>query len=393
MEKDVDTSTDIVIVGGGLVGVVLAKALSTLNFKITLVERQFLSQSSDASLVIDTRALALNLGTLTIVKRLLNIDLSSLGTLVKHIYVSDQKGFGRINLNAVDENLPFFGCVIPILKLTQELQQLVLNDPKITCIASECVALEQNEQSAFVALSNGQRLAAKLIIGADGAHSKIRSLLNIEVEVKDYQQTALIGNVHMQGIAVNTAYERFTSQGPLALLPFDGKHMTLVWIMPSHLATMRQSLPHELILQDLQQVMGYRAGLFKALGQMHAYPLTQVVAKKVYAGRVGLLGNAAHSLHPIAAQGFNLSMRDIFGFYQALVRYQDSLATPDLIWQAYVKSRGHDQARTVALTNTLLQTFTQKNPMIRWLRDSLMLNLEGCPPAKTLLNEIMVGLT
>jgi 2-octaprenyl-6-methoxyphenol hydroxylase len=392
MEKDVTTSTDIIIVGGGLAGATLAKALASLDLKITLVEKKFLNLQLAAQPVIDQRALALNYGSLSIFKKLLNLDINHFGTCVTDIYVSDQHGFGRIALNAREENLPYFGCVVPILHLTEILQKEVLDDHRIKCVEGECTALSQDAQGVQCEVS-GETLQASMLIGADGTHSKVREFLAIKSLVKEYQQTALIGNVKLQGISPHTAYERFTSEGPLALLPLDHEHMTLVWVMPSTVANLRQNLPMTMLLEDLQKIMGYRAGRFKALGYLQAYPLTQVLAEGIYKERIGLLGNAAHSLHPIAAQGFNLSMRDIFGFYQVVKRYRDALPTPELIWQEYERVRAHDQERTLQVTDRLLQGFTQKNPLVRLVRNSLMLELELCPPAKTALNEVMVGLT
>ena len=394
MEKGVVTSidVDVLIVGGGLVGATLARALSTLDLRVTLVEKQFLAGVPQAQAALDQRALALNYGTLSIFKNLLQLDLSALGSQVQNIYVSDQNGFGRIALNAVDEALPYFGCVIPILALTEVLQAAVLSDPKITCVTGVCTQLYQDEHGVECEV-NGERLRAKILIGADGATSQVREFLNIGTRVHDYQQTALIGNVKIQGIETHTAYERFTREGPLALLPFDKDHMTLVWVMPTALAEMRQKLPAILLLQDLQKIMGYRVGRFLALGRLQAYPLQQVVAEQNFHERVGLLGNAAHSLHPVAGQGFNLSMRDIFGFYQTLKRYHDLLDQPRIIWEEYLRVRHHDQVRTMGITDALIKTFAQKNPIVQGVRNSLMLNLELCPYAKTALNEVMVGLT
>jgi 2-octaprenyl-6-methoxyphenol hydroxylase len=394
MEKGVTTSidVDVLIVGGGLVGATLAKALSTLNLQVTLVEKQFLAGLPDTKPVLDQRALALNYGTLSIFKNLLGLDLSALGAQVQNIYVSDQHGFGRIALNAADEVLPYFGCVIPILVLTKVLQAAVLHDPKITCITGVCKQLQQDEHGVECEV-DGKHLRAKILIGADGATSQVREFLNISTRIHDYEQTALIGNVKVQALEAHTAYERFTHEGPLALLPFDQDHMTLVWVMPTALAEMRQKLPAMLLLQDLQKIMGYRVGRFLALGHLQAYSLQQVVAEQTYDKRIGLLGNAAHSLHPVAGQGFNLSMRDIFGFYQTLKRYQDLLDQPDIIWEEYLRVRHHDQVRTIAITDALIKMFTQKNPLVQGVRNSLMLNLELCPYAKTALNEVMVGLT
>jgi 2-octaprenyl-6-methoxyphenol hydroxylase len=383
-------SADIVIVGGGLVGAVLAKALSHLGLRLILVEKNFLTEDFATTSVLDTRALALNIGSLTILQKLLGVDFSALGTLVQTIYVSDQQGFGRVTLRAQDENLAYFGCVIPILQLTRQLQQLVLDDPKITCVPGTCVGIEQHEDGVTIKLAD-QDLTASLVLGADGAHSKVREFLDVASETKDYNQTALIGNVRLKGLVPNIAYERFTREGPLALLPLDQEHMTLVWVMPTTVAELRQKLPMPILLADLQKIMGYRAGAFVALGALQAYPLQQVIATKVYQGRVGLVGNAAHSLHPVAAQGFNLSMRDIFGLYQIVKRYSDQLSQPEIIWQEYVRLRTHDQQRTAWVTDTLLKLFAPKNFMIRGLRNSLLLNLELVPQAKSALNEVMVG--
>ena len=388
-------SIDIAIVGGGLVGALLAKLLSKLNFKIILLEKQFLpAASAEGEPVIDRRALALNFGTLSLLKKLLHFDAASLGAVVQHIMISDQGGFGRVELDANAEHLPYFGAVIPITLLTRTLQQSVFDDNNIQCIEGECSALLENPHAVEVEVNNAHTnevYQAKLVIGADGAASKIRELLNISAVTHNYEQSALIGNVKIEGLHAHTAFERFTREGPLALLPLDAEHMTLVWVMTNKHAAIRQRLPEAILLQDLQDLMGFRAGRFVNVGATSLYPLKQVLAEKTYVGRVGILGNAAHSIHPVAAQGFNLSVRDVLGLYQTLKRCQGDYSAPKDIWQEYIEVRRHDQQRTIRLTDTLLKVFGHGSKVAALTRDTLMLGLELMPWCKEELNEIMVG--
>ena len=392
------TDTDIIIVGGGLVGALLAKLLSTLNLSVVLIEKKFLAPTEHAAFadtMLDRRALALNFGTLGLFKKLLQLDLAALGTKVQHIYVSDQGGFGRVALDAAKEGLPYFGAVIPMLRLTQTLQALVLDDPRIHCVEGVCSELLEEEHVATVTIETAagiQDFKAKLVVGADGAESKVRSLLGLSVATKDYGQTALIGNVNMRGVQNATAFERFTTEGPLALLPLDAEHMTVAWVMPTQVALMRQQLPAAMQIQDLQNIMGYRAGSFSSLGAITAYPLKQVLLEATEFKRVGLLGNAAHSIHPVAGQGFNLSVRDVLGFYQSIKAYQGDLSQAARIWQDYNAVRGHDQNRTLRITDNLIKLFGKSNRLFSLLRNSLLLQLELMPILKRELNEIMVGL-
>jgi 2-octaprenyl-6-methoxyphenol hydroxylase len=269
------------------------------------------------------------------------------------------------------------------------LQQQVLACPGIQCVEGEVTHIEQSAQGAVLHVGE-QRFDSQLLIGADGVDSIVRRKMGWSLEEYDYQQTALIGAVSMTQIKRDTAFERFTRDGPVALLPNVPGKMTLVWVLPTPLARVQKSLPAQLFCQDLQKIFAYRAGVFQDVGDMVSYPLKRASTSQIYQGVVGLLGNAAHLLHPVAGQGFNLSVRDVLAFVEVVRRYRGQ-KLDESVWVEYVALSGAQQKQMAGLTHGFIKVFERSEWPIKAVRNAMLHGLEAIRPLKKILNDVMIG--
>ena len=205
-----------------------------------------------------------------------------------------------------------------------------------------------------------QTIHARLLAAADGAQSAVRKLLGIGAETRDYAQHAVVSAVRLARPHAGVAYERFLESGPLALIPKSGRSASLVWTLPSAQAEAAMAASDEDYLQRAQDAFGGRLGRFTDLGRRLSYPLARVVADVCTAPRVALLGNASQSLHPVAAQGFNLGLRDV----AVLARRLHDAADPGdaAVLAAFTEARGSDRSRVSGFTDLLVRSFSNRVP-------------------------------
>lgn len=382
---------DIIIAGGGMVGATLAVALAGLKtpagqpLRLALVEAH--APDRDIHPGFDTRAIALAHGSCMALRELGLMQAS--GTPIHHIHVSDRGHPGRLELHAAEYRLPAWGQVVELqqmgLILYGRLQALANVD--LWCPASVTRATT-GETGVSLSLADGQQLGGALLIGADGGDSRLRQWLGLEVEQQDYGQSAIIATLQCDRHVAGWAWERFTDSGPLALLPLSGDRYSMVWTVRPSQALELMDLDDETFLGKLQQAFGFRAGRFVRVGARACYPLClQQVGWPI--GRRGLLvGNAAHQLHPVAGQGFNLGLRDVMALRQTLARAlaeQRDLGAYAVL-REYWRHRENDQARTIWLTSSLALLFADQSwPLVggrnlllgamsrcRWLREPLL---------------------
>jgi 2-octaprenyl-6-methoxyphenol hydroxylase len=237
-------------------------------------------------------------------------------------------------------------------------------------------------------------LRTALLVAADGARSPVRARLGIGVRTRDYAQTALIANLTPSAAHRNEAFERFTDDGPLALLPLSGGRYSLVWTLSPDTARHICELSEADFLAALQSAFGYRLGRWLRAGQRQTYPLRLVCAKQQFVGRALLIGNAAHSLHPVAGQGFNLGLRDVASLADVLA---DTAATggdpglPDVL-ERYRSWREEDHERVVSFTDSLVRVFTNPLTAVKAVRGLGLLGLDLLPAAKLRFARQSMGL-
>ncbi len=388
-----DNHYDIVIVGGGLVGLSLAHALADLPLRLALLESP--PPESKTTSTFDARSLALSLSSQHILEHLgLWSELSNV-TPIKQIHISERGRFGSTHLRAQEQGVDAFGCVVEIETLAKSLEKNLARHPQITRIMAQVVSAENQTNSMALTLSTGETIHADLVLAADGAQSSFRTLFNIGVTKKDYQQMAVIANIGLRHSHGHQAFERFTPRGPLALLPLSDDRMALVWTFPKHEADFFLKCSEQEFLDELQSQFGTRLGRFKKLGVRQSFPLFLIKAQEQIRPRLVILGNAAHVLHPIAGQGFNLSLRDVATIAEVL---RDALNCGERIdslsvLQRYLNLRKQDQRRILGFTRGLLGLFSMDVLPCSLMRSAGLGSLDALPAFKRAFAQMAMGLS
>ena len=375
---------EVVIAGGGLAGASLACALAGTGRRIAVVEATPLQAEHQPSY--DDRGLALALSSQRILEGLgLWADLAGNASPIRRVHVSDRGHFGFVHLDAAELDLPALGFVVIARAIGKVLIDRLQAAPAIDLhCPAEVTGIRVGSDSVETVISTGgeaKTLSSRLLVGADGANSSVRRLLGITAKEKDYGQTAIVSNVTPARPHNDTAYERFTATGPVALLPLTLQRCALVYTVPSAEAEQTLALNEEAFLACLQDRFGYRLGRFLRVGMRRAYELRMIAARTQVGGRVVLLGNAAHTLHPNAAQGFNLGLRDVAGLAECLVPALREGVDPGECQRLdnYLASRRADQHRVLRFTDSLATLFYSDLPHKVLLRDALMLATDLTP--------------
>jgi len=382
---------DVIIIGGGLVGASLACALQTTPLRVAMIEAApWFTHRQPPSY--DDRILALN-GTSQRILQGLGIwnSLAPHATPIQSIQVSDQGQLGFTRFDPQLLRMPALGYVVSARQVGYALQEAL----KIKIFAP--AQLQQwHTNSSTVKLqitSQGHQhmLQARLLVAADGENSQIRQQIGLTTHQKEYGQTAIIANVTTERPHQQVAYERFTPGGPLALLPLRDQDGGLIWTVTSAEVSRVMKLTDSDFLQALQARFGWRLGRFVRVGQRHAYPLRLIHTQLTYRSRVVIIGNAAHTLHPVAGQGFNLGLRDVATLAQVIIEAHEELGSEATL-QRYATLQQPDQQRTLRLTDGLVRGFSN-----RWLPLVIARNLglgllDGLPLLKKSLAQQMAGL-
>jgi len=393
-----DLHCDIAICGGGLVGATLALALKQIHFDVCLIEAHAAQSQSHPSF--DDRTTALSNGSRRILEALEVWPLVAReATSIKRIHVSDQGRFGFARLDAAEQGIEALGFVITNRVVGAALWRR-LKERNVTTLTPARIlsaALDEQYHEITCTTDEGERrVRAKLAIAADGAQSIVRTEAGVSAEHWDYQQHALIANVVTQRFHEHVAYERFTAQGPLALLPLNEGRMGLIWTFDPDLAHTVAALSDTEFLNRLQDAFGFRLGRFTHVGRRHMYPLSLTRSATHIAQRLAIVGNAAQSLHPIAGQGFNLGLRDAASLVEVLAdgRRESGAAfdAGDGMWlDQYRQWRVADQQGIVRFTDGLVRVFTQPFAPVKALRDLGLLAFDVMPSAKSALAQLSLG--
>ena len=387
---------DVIIAGGGMVGASLACALSGQGLRIALIES--VRTGTRAEPGYDDRAIALSYGSKRIFSGLQLWDaLSAAATPIHRIHVSDRGYPGMVRMDREAEGLPAIGYVVPAREIGRVLAAAISrrDDIDMYCPASvAAISHEPAQVRATVRQADGEiRMTATVLVAADGADSALREQAGIGCRRIDYGQTAIVTNVTPQLPHNNTAWERFTDSGPLALLPMSEQRCGVVWTVASEQAESVMALDDAEFLARLQERFGNRLGRLQRVGKRQAWPLQLVSATQSVAQRMALVGNAIHTLHPIAGQGFNLGARDIAALAEVLI---DAIRAGEDPGQAqvlarYAEWRRRDHKNVTLFTDGLVRLFTLPLPGLGLARSAGMLALDMLPPAKRLLTRLTMG--
>ena len=397
---------EVIIVGGGMVGLSLALMLAKQNIAVKLLEAIKYPNYDDENLApyhssFDARNSALSRRTVQIYQELgLWNALQEHATPILEVNITEQGSFGKARLKAEQEKVESFGQVIENAWLGRVLLTEVQKQTLIELIDGvQVTQLTQDADMAYIDASRGEEqlsLQAKLVIAADGRDSFCRKALGIGASEHDYDQVAIVTTVQTSKPHNHVGFERFSSLGPLALLPLPGEYRrSVVW--PVKKGTEGEWLGDENdqhFLDALQETYGDRAGKFQKTGKRFSFPLSQVLAEKQAVGRVVLMGNAAHTIHPVAGQGFNLCMRDA----HVLVRYltEQIAQNADLgdaaMLQAYETSRLTDQQRVIKFCDSVVRGFSNSNPILKFIRNTGLVAFDTIPGIKPLVANYAMGL-
>ncbi len=367
---------DLVVVGGGMVGATLACALSKQMPGLSVAIVESVKYTGKSHPGFDGRSIALSYGSKEILEKLeLWQDLASSATPINHIHVSDRGHSGMVTLDHTEYQLDALGYVVELADSGRVLHNALAQLPKLNWFCPDSLTqIQQLADKVVLTLSSGKVIESRLVIGADGGLSKCRQLLNLPTEVTDYGTSAIIANVETSELHQNRAFERFTQSGPLALLPMSSNRSSLVWSVDNTELEQIMELPERAFLQALQQAFGFRMGRFIRSGQRFSFPLKLVQTHEPVHHRVVCIGNAAHTLHPIAGQGYNLGLRDVFVLVEIIKQAQATGAdigcfnTLNRYWQ----QRRSDHHTTIAMTNTLAQVFANQLGPLVWGRNCIL---------------------
>ncbi|MCE8018600.1 2-octaprenyl-6-methoxyphenyl hydroxylase [Halomonas sp. MCCC 1A11036] len=392
---------DIAIVGGGLVGASLACALAPLTerhgIKVAVVEAAPLANSASTPWQpsFDARSSAIAQGSAERFRAMgLWEPMSEQAAAIHRIHVSEKGHLGVTRLTAAELDQPALGYVIPNAWMGRVLHRRLAELPIEWHCPASVEAIDSAEEGYRLSLSDGCTLQAGLTVLADGGRSGLKEQLGIASDATPYDQVALIANVEVSRPHDGVAYERFTREGPIALLPLSGQQMALIWTHPAGREQARLALGDGDFLTELQRAFGDRAGRFRRVGSRHAYPLTLVTARETIRPGLAVLGNAAHSLHPVAGQGFNLALRGVTDLVAAL-----ELAIADgqplggmLTLRDFEARRIVDRHRVIRFSDGLVRLFGIDSGLLAHARAAGLVGLNLIGPLRRGLARRAMGL-
>lgn len=348
--------SDVVIVGGGLVGTSVALALDRAGVACTLVEaRPPTLALADPD---RERYLALSAATVNGLSAL-NVwpQLRVHAESIHAVHVSRRGDFGRALLRAGDHGVQRFGALVPATRLGLALEAAVGQAAHVRrVLPARVTAIDMAGDEAELTIDDGsgvRRWSAEVVVGADGAESWLREQLRLPVEREDYGQDALVLSVGIGRDHQGTAYERFLDDGAIAALPLPERRAALIWTLSQEQAERIENMAEDARLSAMQEVFGHRLGRLHSPGRMIRYPLGRVFAPRIAAGRAVLVGNAAQALHPIAAQGFNLGLRDALVLVEELLAARRAGEDPRTALLRHQQRRQDDRRRIAALSHNL----------------------------------------
>jgi 2-octaprenyl-6-methoxyphenol hydroxylase len=381
---------DLIIVGGGLVGSGLALALKNSGLAIALIDARLPTAT-------DPRLFALSAGSCAFLSNLgVWSALSPHAAPIHQVHVSHRGHFGATRLNREEAGLAELGNVVPAAQIEQVLYQAVAEAPHVTLYQpARLIDIKQTAEEATLTIqteAGEKKLIAPIVLAADGTESTVRTQLGIGTTIFDYNQSAIVTRTQLKRPHQQIAYERFTEEGAIAMLPLINQECATIWSGQSDKMSALLALDDITFTQKLQDTFGYRLGAFLGNSKRHHFPLRMVRAEKAVHGCVMLLGNAAHTLHPIAAQGFNLAVYEVAALVEAIFEKVDmgqSLKAADVA--SFYERTQKQQAVSIGVSHRLSRWFNQDS---RWMKAGLQLGMMGLDvslPIKRKFIERMTG--
>ncbi|MEM7194721.1 MAG: FAD-dependent monooxygenase [Pseudomonadota bacterium] len=386
---------DVVIVGGGLVGASLGLGCGKLGIRTAIIEQH--NQDDQSQPAFDERTVALTYSSKSI--------LSALGiwsdiqqddaTPIVDIHVSQVGRFGASHLHSKHAGTEALGYVVPIRVISQIIGNHIAQLASVHWLRPDCARdVTTESEAALIGLDSGRKISASLLVIADGGRSE---LFQRQFRISEnYEQSGIVCYLKSDRPNAGHAYERFTRQGPIALLPYGLRDYSLVWTTDRDTLSSRLELTDEAFIEQLQYEFGDRAGQLSSPTKRQSYPFVRKVAEPALESRQILIGNAAHTVHPVAGQGFNLGLRAVVALL-SLLRTQRQEQKPDpgsqhLIDQ-YLAARRRETQRVSQFTHGLLSVFSGKHDSLRSIGAVGLSMVEMSPLAKRVLLRKTMGLT
>ncbi len=397
------SQVDVVIVGAGMVGASAAIGLSQLGLTVILVDAfGFSSAVPDYTPSYDARSTALSWGTRDILMAL-NVwdEVEQKSCPITEVHVSEKNRFGTTRIKAEDYEQSAVGYVVPNQWLGRCLLSRVnqLNIPLYAAVQVKEIIQEAPQKIVLTSLDKSQTsmkrtIETRLLIIADGTDSNTAKKIGIESSIQQYAQHAIIANVTTELANNGMAYERFTHKGPLAMLPLSEYQCAVVWTHDQSEVSHYLDMDERAFCNAIEESFGERLGKIEKCGERVSYPLKLIQAKEQCRSNVLLLGNAAHSLHPVAGQGFNLAIRGVAACVENIAQCQDQdlpFETLDNL-SRLCASREGDQIKTIALSDQLVKVFGSSSRFLSIARDLGLIGLDNAPLLKTFFAAQAMGL-
>jgi 2-octaprenyl-3-methyl-6-methoxy-1,4-benzoquinol hydroxylase/2-octaprenylphenol hydroxylase len=378
---------DIVIIGGGMVGQAFALSMAKTNSKIAIIE-----PNNPNPILGDAHHTRVSAITPTSEKLLKNIgawDLIKRKHAFANTSVWDQNSHGSLDFHAQDESLDHLGHIIEN-DVIQSALFTALEKTNIEFISAKLDSIEKTHEGYQVTVDINQTLDCQLLIGADGARSRVRDLASIEFSENNYQQKAIVCNIKsLQGFK-DTTWQRFLSDSIIALLPLGEHQASIVWSAENVLADELTQLSSQEFGKRLSAGVEYRFGEFEVISDIQAFPLIERSAKDYVQESLALIGDAAHNIHPLAGQGVNLGFSDVIELSQQLHSSSKPLGDYSTLRQ-YARARRLDNELMAKTMTGLNWIYKENNEPLRWIRGFGMNIINETPMLKSFLQKHALG--
>lgn len=377
-----------VIVGGGMVGQAFALSMSQkTNATIAIIEPN--NPNPKLNKDFHTRVSAITPTSESFLQSIGIWDLIKRKHAFTQTKVWDQNSHGNLDFNATDDDLTHLGHIVENDAI-QSAMFTALNDTKVTFISAKLDDIEKTEKGYQLKLDDDQSLSCGLLIGADGARSRIRNLAHIEFSETNYQQKAIVCNIRSSQKFEQTTWQRFLSDSIIALLPLSDHEASIVWSAENHLADELVALSTQDFADRLSAGVEYRFGRFEVLSEVQAFPLIERSAKDYVKANIALIGDAAHNIHPLAGQGVNLGFADVEELSNQLRDSAKSLGNYGVL-RTYARARRLDNELMAKTMTGLNWIYKENNEPLRWLRGFGMNLINENPTLKSFFQAHATG--
>jgi ubiquinone biosynthesis UbiH/UbiF/VisC/COQ6 family hydroxylase len=388
-----ERSFDIAVVGAGIAGMACALGLSQQGLRVALIGPRAKAHAPSAAAPFDGRIYAIAPATIDLLQALgvwNRID-ATRATAVERMRVFGDRG-DELSFDAYAAAVERLATILEEAELLRVLDTACDFQPGIRRLDTGFEALDAGEAAVTVRLSDGGGLTAGLVIGADGAQSAVRAAAGCSAQVTDYRQTAVVSNFACTTPHLNTAWQWFTDEGVVALLPLPGDHVSLVWSAPTALAQELAALDEGELARRVTARSASALGELTPAGPAFTFPLRLIVVDRLIARRVALVGDAAHVVHPLAGQGLNLGLQDVAALLEVARAREAFRDIGDaVLLRRYERSRAGPIAAMRTATDGLSRLFSIDDPLARFVRNTGMAAVNRLSPLKSLLIRQALG--